>query len=357
MKTSLLLFLLSIVGFHSIVAQEVNIPVTEKELTFDVDDVTITGTLTIPESEKPVPVVILISGSYADNRDAELYGFKPFKEICDYFASKGIATFRYDDRGVGKSTGKQTYQYEIKELVNDIQAAINLLKKEDNINHKQIGLIGHSLGGMMAPMIASQNKDVSFIISMAGPVEEPDKINIRYREKNLIQSGWKQEDIEKALKIEKQIVKVTVTGNGYDELMTDIKAQSKLDYERLSVDHKSKYSNWEDYYNKSWYGLMEPFINTPFLRSFYTHKPKEYLKKLKCPALFLFGEWDGQIQISDSGPIIIETMEIAGNNNYTVRQFPKAGHYFVRDWSTSEIKFAPGFLTVMSNWIHEQIEY
>ncbi|MCK4698950.1 MAG: alpha/beta fold hydrolase [Bacteroidales bacterium] len=357
MKTSLFLFFLSIIGFHSIVAQEVNILVTEKELSFDVDNVTISGTLTIPKSEKPVPIAILISGSFADNRDAEAYGFKPFKEICDYFASEDIATFRYDDRGVGKSTGKHTYQYEIKELVNDVQAAINLLKKEDKINNKQIGLIGHSLGGMMAPMIASENKDVSFIISMAGPVDEPNKINIRYREKNLIQSGWKQEDIEKALEIEKRIVDVTVTGKGYYELMEDIKNQSRLDYERLSVDHKSRYSNWEDYYKKSWYGLMEPFINTPFLRSFYTHKPKEYLEKLKCPALFLFGERDDQIRILDSGPIIIEALEIAGNNNYSIRQFPEAGHYFVRYWSKSEIKFAPGFVTVMSNWIHERIEY
>ena len=343
-------------GLRSIFAQSDNTKVIEKELTYDVDNVTISGTLTIPKSEEPVPLVILISGSFADNRDAEMYGFKPFKEIADHLASKGIAVFRYDDRGVGKSTGKHTYQYEIKELRNDVIAAIEVLKKNDKINKQQIGLIGHSLGGMISSMIASENEDITFIISLAGSVIEPNKVNINYRRRILTQTGLENEEIEKAIKLQERIVETTISGDGYDELMSDIKAQSKLDYNRLSNTIKNNYINWEDYYKKTWYGLMEPFINTPFMRSFYNHNTVKNLQKLKCPALFLFGEWDGQIRILDAGPIIIEMMEIAGNNNYSIRQFPQAGHYFVRDWSQSEIKFAPGFLTVVSNWINGQIK-
>lgn len=218
-------------------------------------------------------------------------------------------------------------------------------------------MIGHSLGGTMAPMIATMSDDVSFIVSLAGAVDETDKLNLRYREKSLKNSGWEKEDIETALEIEKRIVDVTVSGKGYDEIMNDMKTASKDRFEKLPANMKTRYKDWEDYYKSSWYGIMEPSINTPMMRSFYTFQPKEYLKKVNCPALFLFAENDGQIPGSYAGPIIIDAMEKAGNYNYTIRQIPSVGHYFVSDWSSSEISFAPGFLPVLTNWINEQFEY
>lgn len=117
MKSLLCFILVLLIGFRSIDAQFDTPAISEEEIEIQVDDLIISGTLTIPKTEKKIPLAILISGGFEDNRDAEAYGFKPFKEIAWFFASNGIATYRYDDRGVGKSTGEHTYQYEIAELI------------------------------------------------------------------------------------------------------------------------------------------------------------------------------------------------------------------------------------------------
>jgi pimeloyl-ACP methyl ester carboxylesterase len=352
MRKSIIFVLFLLFGCGLAYAQDDTKSIIEEEVEFDVDDLTISGTLTIPKSDKEVPLAILISGGFADNRDAEAYGLKPFKELARFFAENGIATYRYDDRGVGKSTGNHLFQYEIAELNNDVFAAIELFKKEDRIDTKKIGLIGHSTGGMMAPMIASMSDDVSFIIALAGPVDEMDKVNLRAHEKQIKRAGWEKEDIETALELEKRMVDVTISGIGYDKLINDMKTFSKNRFEKLPVNTRNRYKDWEAYYKSSWCGMMESYINTPMGRSWYTHQPKEYLRKLTCPALFLFAENDGQIPGSYAGPIIIDAMETAGNYNYTIRQIPNTGHYF--DY---EGFFVPGFLNILTNWIKEQFNY
>lgn len=131
------------------------------------DSVILAGTLTLPKSKKNPPVVILISGSGPQDRNEELMGHKPFLVLSDYLTNKGIAVLRYDDRGIGKSKGNfgtaTTFDF-----ASDVEAAIKYLKTRKDINHKKIGLVGHSEGGLIAPIVASQNKDVAFTILLAG---------------------------------------------------------------------------------------------------------------------------------------------------------------------------------------------
>ncbi len=316
-----ILFLFSILVFifanqlHSSIQDE-NAPFLEEEISFKVDNITISGSLNIPNSSGPHPVVVLISGSFADNRDAELYGFRPFKLIAEHLSSYGIAVLRYDDRGIGKSTGKHTYQYTVDELSEDVFSAIDFLKKRDDINSEQIGLIGHSLGGIIAPLVASKSNDVAFIISMAGPVTRTDEINLKYRKELLEKNGKSKLEVENDLLLEKRIIEVTRTGNDYEKLIPDIKTKIKSDFENLNEKQKKSYGSFEKYFPTTYYGIMLPFINTPFLRSWFNHKPEPVLNKLTCPALFLFGGNDGQIKIKESGPIIINALDKAGNYNY-----------------------------------------
>jgi uncharacterized protein len=352
MKKFIILMVIYIWGTNTLFSQQTNF--IEKELSINVDEVIISGTLTIPNSDYPVPAVILISGASADNRDAESYGFKPFKELANHLASNGIASFRYDDRGIGKSTGKLTYHYEIKDLGNDVTAAIEILKEEPKINSQQIGLIGHSAGGVIAQMLASSNEEIAFIISLAGTIIEPKNVNVNYRQLSLTQLGLPLEEVEKAVELEKRIVETTISGIGYDKLINDIKLQSKMEYDKLSENLKKRFSNWEDYHNQSWYGFWEPYINSPFYRSFFVHDPSMDLEKVKCPALFLFGSVDDLVRVLDAGPVLIESMNKAGNNNYTIRIIPNADHHLVSSWAQSDIKYAPGTLKIITDWITDQ---
>ena len=336
-------------------AQEESLPCIEEEILFKVGDITLSGTLTIPKRIGRHPAVILISGSFADNRDAEISGFKPFQIIADHLSSNGIAVVRYDDRGVGKSAGKHTYQYTINELADDVLSAINFLKSREDIDSNQIGLIGHSLGGMIAPLVASKSKEVAFIISLAGPVTKPDEINIKYRKTTLTNQGKTQQEIDKAIEIEKQIIEVTRTGDGFEHLVRNMKEVAKSDFKKLNENRKMQYKNFDSYFQSTWYGLMLPFINTPFMKSFYNHKPVPPLEKITCSALFLFAEKDHQIKINESGAIIIQALYKVGNNDYTISVIPNVDHYFVEDWSKKE--FGKGFLNTLSNWIQEHVYF
>ena len=140
----------------------------EVKFTNTIDNVTLAGTLTIPEGKGKFPVVVLISGSGAHNRDEEILGHKPFLVIADHLTKNGIAVLRYDDRGTAESTGNFD-EANSEDFSKDVEAAIEYLKTRKDIQKSQIGLIGHSEGGLIAPLVAARNKDVSYLISLAGP--------------------------------------------------------------------------------------------------------------------------------------------------------------------------------------------
>jgi len=126
------------------------------------------GTLTIPSDGNFGKVVVLISGSGPQDRNEELMGHKPFLVLSDHLTKRGIAVLRYDDRGVAESTG--TFKGATsRDFADDASAAVSFLKKRKDMAGKKIGLCGHSEGGMIAPIVASENSDVDFIVLLAGP--------------------------------------------------------------------------------------------------------------------------------------------------------------------------------------------
>ncbi|HSN73527.1 MAG TPA: alpha/beta fold hydrolase, partial [Anaerolineae bacterium] len=143
-------------------------PYQQEEVTVKNGAASLAGTLTLPPAGGPFPAVVLISGSGAQNRDEEVFGFQPFRLIADHFTRNGIAVLRMDDRGVGGSTG-DVANVTSEDFAGDIAAAVAMLKGRPDINPKQIGLLGHSEGGIIAPMVADRSSDVAYVILLAGP--------------------------------------------------------------------------------------------------------------------------------------------------------------------------------------------
>jgi hypothetical protein len=137
--------------------------------------IALSGTLTLPKKEGVFPVAILISGSGPQNRDEELLGHKPFLVISHYLTRNGIGVLRYDDRGVAQSTGDFKTATSA-DFATDVESAMAYLKTRKEIHKRKIGLIGHSEGGIIAPMVASKNKDVSFMVLLAGTGIRGDKL-------------------------------------------------------------------------------------------------------------------------------------------------------------------------------------
>jgi len=144
-------------------------PYDSEEVTYENSrqPVKLAGTLTMPRGEGPFPVAITISGSGASDRDESHFGHKPFHVIADHLARRGIAVLRFDDRGRGESTGKHAGATST-DFATDVEAGIEFLKKHPKINVNRIGLIGHSEGGLIAPMVAAERDDVHFIVMLAG---------------------------------------------------------------------------------------------------------------------------------------------------------------------------------------------
>lgn len=145
-------------------------PYKEEEAAYDnlKAGIKLAGTLTLPKTGGPFPAVVLITGSGPQDRDEALLGHRPFLVLADYLTRQGIAVLRYDDRGVGKSTGEFAKATSA-DFATDVLAGVEYLKTRQEINPKQIGLIGHSEGGLIAPMVATRSSDVAFMVLMAGP--------------------------------------------------------------------------------------------------------------------------------------------------------------------------------------------
>jgi len=155
----------------------------------------IAGTLTYPDAGGPFPAVILLTGSGPQNRDEEIFGHKPFLVLSDHLTRHGIAVLRSDELGVGGTTGSFKGST-TSDFTDDALAGVAYLKSRDEINAEWIGLVGHSEGGMMAPIAASKPSDIAFIVMMAGPGIAFSDVILFQKEIKWKQLGLSDEDLE-----------------------------------------------------------------------------------------------------------------------------------------------------------------
>ncbi len=168
------------------------LPYSEEEVVFQNGDVTLAGTLTLPAGDGPFPALILLSGSGQQDRDEALAivpGYRPFREIADTLTRQGIAVLRYDDRAVSGSTGGDLAAATSADFADDAEAALRFLQGRADIDSKQIGMLGHSEGGILAAMVAARNLDVAFVISMAGTAVDGYETLLKQVERLALASG------------------------------------------------------------------------------------------------------------------------------------------------------------------------
>jgi pimeloyl-ACP methyl ester carboxylesterase len=308
------------------------------------------GTLTTPKTGSKFPAVIMITGSGPQDRDENIFNHKPFKVIADYLTRLGIAVLRFDDRGVGKSEG--TFEESTtKDFSTDVLAAIDFLKSRKEIDKKKIGLIGHSEGGIIAPMCAIGSKNIAYIVLLAGPGVKGDQILLEqtklidYAEK--MDSASVKKDLELASKIYPEIQK---------------KAEDKVISRKL-----------EQFYSEYWNSLSDsakaekPFVSllsqirvllSPWFKYFVSYDPSKALQKIKIPLLALNGSNDLQVSPKQNLPAIEKSLKKAGNKNYKIVEMPGLNHLFQHcktgaptEYAGIEETFSPDALKIMGDWI------
>ena len=320
-------------------------PYNSEEISFynETDEITLAGTLTTPKNKKDFATVILISGSGPQNRNEEIMNHKPFLIISDYLTRNGIAVLRYDDRGVGESEGDYS-KANTKDLSRDTEAAIKYLKSRKEINSNKIGLIGHSEGGLIAPMVASNSKDISFLVLLAGPGLMGEKLLLLQKKLTEHKSGINELAVNKSQEIFKGAYDIISAYKGNDEELRNI----------LKEYFNQKFNNAIG--ERQLNSLIQS-LTSPWMKFFIKYDPSPALEEIEVPLLALFGKNDLQVPAIENSKVFEEV----NNKNIEILQLDNLNHLFQEsntglpsEYSNIEQTISPKVLDIISKWIAEQ---
>lgn len=331
-------------------------PYREEEVTIGNPSasITLSGTLTIPNGNGPYPAAILITGSGPQNRDEEIAGHKPFLVLADHLTRNGIAVLRYDDRGTGKSSGNfGTGTSE--DFATDVEAAIAFLKTRKEINPGKIGLVGHSEGGLIAPLVASRSKDAGFVVMLAGPGIRGNELLVEQAERIGEVMGMNDEMLQEARAVNEGVFDLILRTANRDSLHAQLTAyltQAIKDYPRVLA--------LSGLPAESFIYAQVNQLTSPWMTWFIRYDPAPALEKVECPVLALFGEKDLQVPYKSNLAAVESSLQKGGNKDFTVRLLPNLNHLFQEaatgspsEYATIEQTISPVALNEISEWIRK----
>ncbi len=329
-------------------------PYEEEEVVYEnkAAGIKLAGTLTLPPSEGPFSAVLLIAGSGPQDRDETLLHHKPFLVLADHLTRCGIAVLRIDKRGVGESTG-DFGQATCVDFASDALAGVEYLKSRKEIHPKYIGLIGHSQGGQVAYMAATQSQDVAFIVMMAGTGINGYDNMILQDVMSARESGATDEEIALIRPWCERFYAIAVEEK--DDALARKKMQDLYAARTEEEEHAFRFLHGIT--------LQIDYAVSPGMRYSLAFDPAPFLRKVKCPVLAINGERDVQVPPKQNLRGIEEALKAGGNRNYTVKELPNLNHLFQTvepggetDYGKIEETMSPAVLKMIADWISEQTD-
>ena len=306
---------------------------------------TLAGTLTIPEGDGPFTAVVLVSGSGQQNRDEELMNHRPFWVIADYLSRRGIAVLRYDDRGVGGSDGEVKNATSM-DFSYDAEAAFDYLRNRKEINASQVGILGHSEGGIINFMVAARRPEVAFLISLAGPAVKGMEVLKEQQKAILRAQGMTEEMIQFSANANAQLFDIVDASSNREE------ADSLL---------RQLVKGWG--YNEELTEQTLKQLTSPWMYYFLRYDPKEAIVNTHCPALLLNGSKDLQVIASQNLPAYEKIIAEHGKTNLTLQEFPDLNHLFQHcetgspnEYAKIEETISPEVLEMMVEFVKENVK-
>jgi uncharacterized protein len=350
-------------------------PYREEEVTYEntKHKVKLEGSLTLPQGDGPFPCVLLITGSGMQDRDETLFGHKPFLVLADHLTRNGIAVLRVDDRGANKSS-KVSQDDTSADFMEDVLAGVNYLKTRKEINPKKIGLMGHSEGGLIAPMAAAQAPDdIAFIILLAGTGLPGDQIMGMQSRALLKATGAPEKFLDWNAGVHRQLIALLRVEKDVNAVREKTKEILTAEMGKMEPDVRvflaksvaalkgKTEGNEEPKLEELVLKQMEPQIKAftgGWFRFFLQFDPRPTLSKVKCPVLALNGELDLQVPPKENLAEIAKALKAGGNADVTVKEFPKLNHLFqtcktgsVSEYGQIEETIAPNVLECITEWI------
>lgn len=307
--------------------------IREESVHFASGNLTLAGTLFIPEGPPRHPPVFLFHGSGPQGRDLP---------TARWFAEQGFAALTYDKRGVGESTGDfRTGPF--MNLCDDGLAAVEYLKSRKEIDPRHIGVWGMSQGGWLGPLAAARSTDISFVIAVSGPGVSPGEQMLVYYANELRDRGVPEADVREADALRRDVWNYLFTGNGYENAFREL--------------DRARGKRWFGEVNSQQDRLFGPLQKPPELdkpgsailrfRREMTYDPVPALRALRVPALFLFGAEDRLIPVEKSAAVIHDILTQSGNGDFTIQVFDHDDHG-IHDASGA---LDPRYLDTMRRWL------
>jgi alpha-beta hydrolase superfamily lysophospholipase len=319
----------------------------QKELEIKNKNVRIAGTLTLPK-ETDFPIVILVSGSGQQDRDCELVGHKPFWILADYLSKNGVGVFRYDDRGIGKSTGEFGSSTET-DFTSDLLAVFTYLKKK--YPGHPIGIYGHSEGGIIGLRAAAQEKEIRFLIESASVGTNGKDVLVNQQYDIPIASGMSEEEAKWNSRLFEEAANIVLK----KEAVSFLK-----DYETWLV------TVWDNIPSSFKEGKsmndmateMSVFINTDWAKEFLSYQAADYLKTVDLPMLILNGKKDLQVRWNESQTGFKKSMNVNTSRQSTFKAYDDLNHLLqpcikcnISEYATIETSMSPIVMSDILTWI------
>jgi pimeloyl-ACP methyl ester carboxylesterase len=326
------------------------LPYEEEEVSFANGDITLAGTLTVPPGDGPFPAVLLVSGSGPQDRNEEVFDHKPFLVLSDHLTRAGIAVLRFDDRGTGESTGEFATATS-EDFAADVVAGVDFLQGRPETDPEKIGLVGHSEGGLIAPMVAVKSDGVAFVVLLAGPGVPGEELLIRQVELLTRAAGLPEEDVAEIAKAQRELLGLVNSGAPDDEIRKVL---------RRLVAAQAGDGLSEQAMDEAVAGEL-PQLTSPWFRYFLSYDPRPTLREVDVPILALNGEKDLQVDPTQNLPEIREALEAGGNTDIVIEEMPGLNHLFqnaetgaVAEYYSIEETMNPALLEKVASWILER---
>ncbi|HSJ07833.1 MAG TPA: alpha/beta fold hydrolase [Longimicrobiales bacterium] len=327
------------------------LPYAEVAVRFASADPTISlaGTLSVPPGAGPHPAVLLVSGSGPHDRDAAVAGHRPFLVLSDHLTRRGIAVLRVDDRGVGGSTGVFD-DATTPDFALDALGAVRFLARHPAIDQARVGIVGHSEGGMVAPMVAARSDLVAFLVLLAAPGLPMPEVIMQQSAAMLRAEGRPDVEIAANVRAAARLARLVATGPDPATLERQARRifQDRLAHLPLPDETRTRQVN-----------LAVQQFTSPWMQFVARHDPRTDLRKLNgTPVLALNGAVDAQVLAQPNLAGIAQALAEAGNDRFTVLEIPGLNHLFqsagsgaMSEYGVIEETFAPAALTLIGRWI------
>jgi uncharacterized protein len=332
-------------------------PYAVEEVTFPSAEagVTLAGTLTLPRGQGPFPAVVLVSGSGPQDRDEALLGHKPFLVLADHLTRRGIAVLRFDDRGIGKSTGRFSTATS-EDFAEDALGGVRFLRARPEVARAKVGIAGHSEGGLIAPLVAVQAPDeVGFLVLLAGTGLPGDSI-LKLQGRLIAQAaGTPPATLDRNQVAQTRMFAAVREGGDSTALLARLKTISDQLIAELSEEERRASGVTPEMMDQQIQQLA-----TPWFRYFLTYDPRPTLARVRVPVLAVNGALDLQVPSKANLEAIEAALRSGGNTRVRTVEFPGLNHLFQTtktgspaEYGTIEETMSPAMLETVSAWILE----